>query len=131
MDDWMLFAAFGLAAGLVGNAALTILGTRRLESDLRTHRVAVGERLERHADRLAAVENKLTQMPPPGQCGAQNARLATLEARIAHVPTHDDLRAIRADLAGVAADLREAKGQLSQLARGVDLIQQHLMAEDK
>lgn len=54
-------------------------------------------------------------------------KIAGLEAKLASVPGHDDLEALRSEMSDVKAAVEGVAGELKQISRTLELINQHLL----
>ena len=129
LAEWQLWLA---AAQFIWGVALTVYVWRATRKKAREQMIqdikaSISERPTRGdlADAVQTIETRCQQRKITiGQLGD-----ATRDLRndIAHMPTHQDIKAISRDMNGLRSAISELNGRLSGINRAVDLINEFLI----
>jgi outer membrane murein-binding lipoprotein Lpp len=111
----------------------------RLRDDLiaqiSTHRDTHEARLDKHHDRLAAVEAQHAQRPSGAECAQRMTQIARLEQQITALPTtammrEGDSRAHQR-IDQLSTGLSELRGAIGRMERTLDQISEHLLNRER
>ena len=81
-----------------------------------------------------ATQRRVTERDFATRLEKHNTRIATMEERIGHLPSHEDigkvwekLDSLHADMAGVQSEMRGVRDVIAPLAKSVDRINDYLL----